>query len=146
VQNVTIIGQGYVGLTIAAHVSQHHKVVGFDRNHLIASQLNRGISHIEGVNSRDIERAVKVGMYRATIIESDIANSDVVVIAVPTPLNSARRPDLTFIDSACKLIAENLIRPALIINESTSYPGTLRDYIKPAIEIGTPAIPTQPKT
>jgi len=131
---VSIIGQGYVGLTISAFASKHYEVVGFDLNSAIVSQLNKGISHIEGVNSKEIRDAIYAGKYKATTDPADIAGSEIVVIAVPTPLDGNRKPDLTYIDSACKVIAENLTGPALIINESTSYPGTLRDFIKPTIE------------
>ena len=131
---ITVIGQGYVGLTISAFAAKHQQVVGFDLNSSIVAQLNMGISHIEGVASEDIKLAINSGKYKATSDSADIAGSEIVVIAVPTPLDDNRKPDLTFIDSACKVIAENLTGPALIINESTSYPGTLRDFIKPTIE------------
>lgn len=131
---ISIIGQGYVGLTISAFAAKHHQVVGFDLNPLVVAQLNEGISHIEGVASADIAKAILEGNYKATIDGYDIASSEIVVIAVPTPLNSNRKPDLSFIDSACRIIGENLTGPALIINESTSFPGTIRNYIKPAIE------------
>ena len=131
---LSIIGQGYVGLTISAFASKHHEVVGFDLNSTIVEQLNKGISHIEGVDSADIQWAIDAGRYKATSSARDIAGSEIVVIAVPTPLDVNRKPDLTYIDSACKVIAENLTGPALIINESTSFPGTIRNYIKPAIE------------
>jgi UDP-N-acetyl-D-glucosamine dehydrogenase len=109
-------------------------VVGFDLNSAVVAQLNKGISHIEGVDSADIQKAIAAGNYRATTDGADIAGSEIVVIAVPTPLDKDRKPDLTYIDSACKVIAENLEAAALIINESTSFPGTIRNYIKPAIE------------
>jgi UDP-N-acetyl-D-glucosamine dehydrogenase len=131
---VAIIGQGYVGLTISAFAARHHQVVGFDLNSTIVAQLNQGISHIEGVSSDGIKHAIYAGNYTATTNAGEIAGSDIVVIAVPTPLDGGRKPDLTYIDSACKVIAENLTGPALIINESTSYPGTIRNYIKPTIE------------
>ena len=131
---VSIIGQGYVGLTISANASRHHEVVGFDLNSKIVLELNIGNSHIEGVNSKDLKDAIRAGKYKATADGAEIVGSAIVVIAVPTPLDANRKPDLTYIDSACKVIAENLTGPALIINESTSYPGTLRGYIKPAIE------------
>lgn len=131
---ISVIGQGYVGLTISAFASRHYEVVGFDLNSLIVAQLNKGISHIEGVTSGDIKQAIFEGNYKATTDAAEIAGSNIVVIAVPTPLDGDRKPDLTYIDSACKLIAENLTGPALIINESTSFPGTIRNYIKPAIE------------
>ena len=131
---VAIIGQGYVGLTIAAFASKHHQVIGFDNNSVNVGQLNKGISHIEGVESSDLAMAIKAGNYTATSELSDLADAEVVVIAVPTPLTADRKPDLSFIESACKTIGLALKRPALIINESTSFPGTLRDYIKPLVE------------
>jgi UDP-N-acetyl-D-glucosamine dehydrogenase len=131
---VAIIGQGYVGLTISVFASKVHEVIGFDLNARIVSDLNKGISHIEGVASSDLKEAIFSGKFRATVDASEISNSDIVVIAVPTPLDKNRKPDLSFIDSACKVIGENLAQPALIINESTSFPGTIRDYIKPTIE------------
>ena len=131
---VAIIGQGYVGLTISAFASKHHQVVGFDNNAVNVARLNQGISHIEGVDSKEIAAAISVGNYRATTDPTDISDSEIVVIAVPTPLTKDRKPDLTFIDSACKTIGGSLSRQALIINESTSFPGTLRDYIKPLVE------------
>lgn len=131
---VAIIGQGYVGLTIAAFASRHHQVIGFDNNPENVVRLNQGISHIEGVASSDLTAAIESENYRATTNFSDIADADIVVIAVPTPLTKERKPDLSFIDSACKTIGSSLKKPALIINESTSFPGTLRDYIKPGVE------------
>jgi UDP-N-acetyl-D-glucosamine dehydrogenase len=131
---VSIIGQGYVGLTISAFATKEHQVVGFDLNSTIVSQLNNGVSHIEGVTSGDIKQAIFEGKYKATTEAAEIAGSDIVIIAVPTPLDGDRKPDLTYIDSACKVIAENLTGSALIINESTSFPGTIRNYIKPTIE------------
>jgi UDP-N-acetyl-D-glucosamine dehydrogenase len=131
---IAIIGQGYVGLTIAAFASKHHLVVGFDNNSANVAQLNKGISHIEGVDSKDLSSAIQAGNYRATIEYKDLADSDIVVIAVPTPLTPDRKPDLSYIESACKTIGSSINKKSLIINESTSFPGTLRDYIKPMVE------------
>jgi UDP-N-acetyl-D-glucosamine dehydrogenase len=131
---VSIIGQGYVGLTISVFAAAHHTVIGFDKNQNIVDALNKGTSHIEGVESSDLTRWISAGKYRATTDASEIAGSDVVVIAVPTPLTKDRKPDLAFVEAACKTIGENLKTPALIINESTSFPGTVRNLIKPEIE------------
>ena len=131
---VAIIGQGYVGLTISAFAGEFFEVVGFDNNPKIVDQLNRGISHIEGVEGSTLQKWIKAGRYRATNNGSDISDADLVVIAVPTPLTSNRKPDLGFIEAACKTVGENINKPVLVINESTSFPGTLRNYIKPAIE------------
>ena len=131
---VSIIGQGYVGLTISVFAAEHHTVVGFDKNQGVVDALNSGKSHIEGVESTDIARLIAAGKYKASGNAVDIAGSDVVVIAVPTPLTKDREPDLAFVEAACKTIGENLKTPGLIINESTSFPGTVRNLIKPMIE------------
>ena len=133
-KKVAIIGQGYVGLTISAFASRFYEVVGFDNNQRVVDNLNKGISHIEGVDSASIKAAIASGNYRASTSGSDISDAEIVVIAVPTPLNSDRKPDLAFIESACKTIAENVTHPVLVINESTSFPGTIRNFIKPLIE------------
>jgi UDP-N-acetyl-D-glucosamine dehydrogenase len=131
---VAVVGQGYVGLTIAAFASEFFPVIGFDSNAKVVNQLNLGISHIEGVENSLISKWVRSGNYRATTDGADISDVDIIVIAVPTPLTSDRQPDLSYLDSACKTIGNNVKQSALIINESTSFPGTLRNYIKPQIE------------
>ena len=133
-KKIAIIGQGYVGLTISAFAAKSYEVIGFDNSEKVVGQLNQGISHIEGVDSKDIKAAISAGKYRATNNGADIADVDIVVIAVPTPLDKDRKPDLTFIEAACKTIAENISHPVLVINESTSFPGTIRNVIKPMIE------------
>ena len=131
---VSIIGQGYVGLTITVFAGEHHNVIGFDKNQGVVDALNAGKSHIEGVASSDLTELIAAGRYKATTDAADIAGSDVVVIAVPTPLTKDRKPDLSFVEDACKTVGENVKTPALIINESTSFPGTVRNLIKPLIE------------
>ena len=131
---IAIIGQGYVGLTIAAFASEFYDVVGFDMNVQLVEQLNAGISHIEGVDSALLARWINKGSYSASTRGEDISNSEIVVIAVPTPLTADRKPDLAFIEAACQTIGRNVQNPVLVINESTSFPGTVRNYIKPMIE------------
>jgi UDP-N-acetyl-D-glucosamine dehydrogenase len=131
---VAIIGQGYVGLTISAYAGEFFEVVGFDNNAKIVEQLNMGNSHIEGVESSVLKNWIKSGRYHATNKGADIGDVDLIVIAVPTPLTPDRKPDLRFIEAACKTIGDNITKSVLVINESTSFPGTLRNYIKPAIE------------
>ncbi len=131
---ISIIGQGYVGLTISVFAGEHHEVFGFDKNQGVVDALNGGKSHIEGVESGDLARLIAAGKYKATTDATEIAGSDVIVVAVPTPLTKDRKPDLSFVEAACKTVGENLSTPALIINESTSFPGTVRNLIKPLIE------------
>ena len=123
-----------MGLTISVFAAEHHTVVGFDKNQDVVDALNNGRSHIEGVASSDLANWIAASKYKATTDAGDIAGSDVVVIAVPTPLTKDRKPDLAFVEAACKTIGENLKTPSLIINESTSFPGTVRNLIKPEIE------------
>ena len=114
---IAVIGQGYVGQSIAiASVGAGHSVVGFDTNSSVISALQ-----------------IK-GDYQGTTDASLIGTADVVVIAVPTPLDGARNPDLSAVKAACKTIIENVVKPVLVINESTSYPGTLRNEIAAVIE------------
>ena len=127
---VVIIGQGYVGLTIAIGAAgAGHDVIGLDVNGNLVSQLNLGLSHIEGISNVQLTQLMNNGSYKATIDASLLESADVIVIAVPTPLNTDRQPDLSFIHAAVYLIQNNIKTPTLIINESTSYPGTLRKEI-----------------
>jgi UDP-N-acetyl-D-glucosamine dehydrogenase len=127
---VAIIGQGYVGLTIAVGAaSAGHSVVGFDVNDGLVAQLNSGKSHIEGISDSALAGFIGNSAYRASTDAAELNSVDVIVIAVPTPLDDARNPDLSFVHVAAELIAENVKSPALIVNESTSYPGTLRNEI-----------------
>jgi UDP-N-acetyl-D-glucosamine dehydrogenase len=117
---IAIIGQGYVGRSIAvAAVDAGHSVVGFDTDASVVSSLQ-----------------IK-GDFQGTTDASLIGSADVVVIAVPTPLDGARKPDLSAVKAACKTIIENIKKPVLVINESTSYPGTLRGEIAAVIESGS---------
>ena len=127
---VAVIGQGYVGLTIAVDAATNGcEVVGFDLNLNLVKKLNSGESHIEGISNQVLGNVLNTEKYRATSDPKMIDGCDVIVIAVPTPLDAERNPDLTFVHSAADLIAEFVKNPALIVNESTSYPGTLRKEI-----------------
>jgi UDP-N-acetyl-D-glucosamine dehydrogenase len=127
---VAIIGQGYVGLTIAVGAAgAGHSVIGFDVNEGLVAGLNAGTSHIEGISDKELATFVASGFYKASTESAVIDGCDVIVIAVPTPLDDARNPDLSYVHAAADLIAKNVKSSALIINESTSYPGTLRNEI-----------------
>ena len=127
---VAIIGQGYVGLTIAVGAAgAGHSVVGFDVNDGLVTALNGGRSHIEGISDSDLAAFIASGNYQAVTDATVLDGCDVIVIAVPTPLDDSRNPDLSFVHAAADLIAKNVKNPALIVNESTSYPGTLRKEI-----------------
>lgn len=127
---VAIIGQGYVGLTIAVSAAgAGHSVVGFDVSQTLVDQLRGGKSHIEGVSDAAIAGFISKGTYLPTTDASRLDGCEVVVIAVPTPLDDSRNPDLSYVHAAAQLISDHIKTAALIINESTSYPGTLRNEI-----------------
>jgi UDP-N-acetyl-D-glucosamine dehydrogenase len=135
---VAIIGQGYVGLPIAlAAADSGYSVIGFDINSKIVDDLNSGISHIEDISNKKLKNHLANGTYKATIKPDDLREVVVAVIAVPTPLDEMRNPDLSYLESACLLLAKNLTKETLIINESTSYPGTLRNVISPLVSSNT---------
>ena len=127
---VAIIGQGYVGLTIAVGAAgAGHNVVGFDLNQDLVGRLNSGKSHIEGISDSNLAGFISSGLFTTSTDPSVLEGSDVIVIAVPTPIDGDRNPDLSFVNAAADLINQQVKTPALIINESTSYPGTLRNEI-----------------
>jgi UDP-N-acetyl-D-glucosamine dehydrogenase len=127
---VAIIGQGYVGLTIAVGAAgAGHTVVGFDVNAGLVDQLNSGKSHIEGILDSQLTGYISSDLFCASVDPSVLEGSDVIVIAVPTPLDDDRNPDLSYVHTAAELINQHIKSPALIVNESTSYPGTLRKEI-----------------
>ena len=127
---VAIIGQGYVGLTIAVGAAgAGHEVIGFDVNTELVNQLNSGVSHIEGIPDSELKSFLSTNKYTASTDASMLNGCEVVVIAVPTPLTEARNPDLSYVHAAVELIRNNVKSPTLVINESTSYPGTLRKEI-----------------
>ena len=129
-RQVGVIGQGYVGLALAtAAATAGHKVVGYDTNSNLVDAIKQGKSHIEDVKSETLERLIKSNQYLPTDDSSKLINCDMIVIAVPTPLTIDRQPDLKFVEAAIETIASVIKSEILIINESTSYPGTLRKVI-----------------
>ena len=132
---VSVIGQGYVGLAISTNAAlAGHKVVGFDTNQSRINHLKQGLSDIEGISNEVVSQVLRSEMYIPTTDASDMSDSEVLVIAVPTPLTSDEKPDLRYLNSAIESIIEVFDAPILIINESTSFPGTLRNNIAGYIE------------
>ena len=118
---IAIIGQGYVGSALAiATAKAGHDVIGFDTNAKVISELAEKESNLKS--------------YHPTNNEADLKDQDAYIIAVPTPLDESNQPDLSYLIQASKLIAKSATKGALVINESTSYPGTLREIIITEIE------------
>ena len=132
---VSIIGQGYVGLPLAMAVAQAgHEVVGIDLDQSLIERLKAGKSPIVDLTDDQITSAIKTGRYSLTNNFGAVETSDVVVICVPTPLDSANKPDFSFLIRALNSIADHLQPNVLIINESTVSPGTTRGLIKETLD------------
>ena len=139
-QILAIIGQGYVGLPLAmAAVDAGWSVIGVDNFAAKVAQINSGSSPVEDISDAQLKAALSSGAYRATTEFSDVAHASVITICVPTPLDEKREPDLTLLRSAAMGIAPFVTNETLVVSESTSYPGTLRDVIIPIINSAKPA-------
>ena len=133
-QVLAIIGQGYVGLPLAmAAVDAGWTVIGVDNFAAKVAQINRGSSPVEDVSDTQLQAAISSGAYKATTDFSEVALAAVITICVPTPLDDKREPDLTLLRSAATGIAPFVSNETLVVSESTSYPGTLRDVIIPIV-------------
>jgi UDP-N-acetyl-D-glucosamine dehydrogenase len=132
---ISIIGQGYVGQTLAVGAAMSgHEVIGLDINAELISNLRRGDSFVPGLDKNLISEIIAKKVYLPTTDFELMKGSKIVVIAVPTPIDENREPDLNAVLAACKSINKVIIDPTLVISESTSYPGTLRGVIKPTVE------------
>ena len=134
---LTVIGQGYVGLPLAMlAVEAGHHVVGIDVDQSRAAMLRRGESYVDDVPDAQLRAALDSGRYVATSNYSDAAAFDVAVITVPTPLRNSA-PDLSFVTSAANELGQYMTPGCLVVLESTTYPGTTEDLLRPILERGS---------
>jgi UDP-N-acetyl-D-glucosamine dehydrogenase len=134
-KTLAIIGQGYVGLPLAmAAVDAGWTVIGIDNLEAKVAQINSGSSPIEDISDAHLKAAIAKGAYKATTDFSTVTGVSVITICVPTPLNGKREPDIALLRSAATGIAPFISNETLVVSESTSYPGTLRDVIIPIVE------------
>jgi nucleotide sugar dehydrogenase len=132
---VAVIGLGYVGLPLAISFAEvGYRVHGFDVADHIVSGLNAGNTHIDDVSVTRIKPLVEQGRFSATSNVADIADCDVVFICVPTPFDKAKTPDLSYVESATRTVAKVLRPNMLIILQSTTYPGTTTEFVRPILE------------
>lgn len=132
---VAVIGLGYVGLSLAVDIAKSgFCVIGIDENHERVNKLNSAKNYISSVNNDDLCNVVNRGLFVATSDCSCLKKCDVQIICVPTPLNSNKQPDLSYIERAANCVLENLHYGALIILQSTTFPGTTNDVVKPILE------------
>jgi len=131
---LAIIGQGYVGLPLAmAAVDAGWSVIGIEKSASRVNQLNSGSSPVEDISDARLANAIAANKFIASSDPSDVSVASVVTICVPTPLDEARNPDLELLESATRDVAPHLSNQTLLVSESTSYPGTLRDVIIPLV-------------
>src|SRR5262245_10502115 len=134
---VGIVGLGYVGLPLACAVARKgFSVLGVDIDDTKIARLNEGKSYLSDVKPDDVADFVRAGRLAATSDFSRLAGVGAVILGVPTPLTRQREPDLTFVRRTGEAIVPHLRRGQLVVLESTTYPGTTRDVLRPILERG----------
>jgi UDP-N-acetyl-D-glucosamine dehydrogenase len=133
-RDLVVIGMGYVGLPLAQEATRAGlSVTGFDVVDLVVSGLNEGHSHVDDLSDGDVQEMLQAG-FVATTDPAAIAQAQTIVICVPTPLTPEGGPDLTAVLGATRAIANNLRPGHLVVLESTTYPGTTDDDVRPVLE------------
>ena len=130
-----IVGLGYVGLPLAVELAgAGYRVLGFDVSERVVSGLNAGRSHVKDISDEQLNAVVQTGRFEATTDMSRMGEPDAISICVPTPLSKFKDPDVSYIVAATEAVKRTLRRGQAIILESTTYPGTTREILQPALE------------
>ena len=142
IQDKTLImgvcGLGYVGLPLAVDKAKHgFKTIGFDVQQEKVNLVNAGKNYIGDVVNADLEELVKSGMLRATSDFSFVKDVDFIAICVPTPLDRHQQPDISYVRDSTVAISKHLTRGSIVVLESTTYPGTTEELLKPILEEGS---------
>ena len=132
---IVVVGMGYVGLPLAVAFAEANQwVTGLELNPARVATINRGASYIDDIPDERLQPLVASGHLAASVDPAIVAESDVVVICVPTPLTKQRAPDMRAIESAARAIAPYLKPGHLVVLESTTYPGTTDELLRPILE------------
>lgn len=132
---IGVIGLGYVGLPLVREFTRGGAtVLGFDVDPGKVDALHAGNSYIEHIPSEVIREIIGKGKFQATTDFSRLSEPDCILIAVPTPLNKMREPDLSYVEATARAIAKTLRKGQLVVLESTTYPGTSREVMLPILE------------
>ena len=135
--SLTIIGLGYVGLPLAQEACRSGlAVTGLDTDSSVVAGLMSSVSHIDDIDSTGVAEMLAAG-FNATTDSTCIGNSDVIVICVPTPLDEDGTPDLGAVKATTRTVSEHLQPRSLVVLESTTYPGTTEDAVRPLLEAGS---------
>jgi len=130
-----VVGLGYVGLPLAVEKAKAgFKVIGFDVQDQKVDMVNQGHNYIGDVVDSDLEKIVREGYLRATTDFASVASCDCVCIAVPTPLDAHQQPDISYVRASAESIMPHMHKDMLIVLESTTYPGTTEELLKPILE------------
>ncbi|NCC20880.1 MAG: nucleotide sugar dehydrogenase [Alphaproteobacteria bacterium] len=130
-----VIGLGYVGLPLVSSMARNGvKAIGFDIDPAKAGMLNSGKSYLETVSDEEISYALEKGLFEATADMSRLKEADFLIICVPTPLDEHKTPDLSYVEDTSRTIATYLRRGHVVSLESTTYPGTMEEVVKPILE------------
>lgn len=135
---VGVVGLGYVGLPLAVEKAKAgFKTIGFDVQNEKIDMVNQGINYIGDVVDSDLKKLVEEGLLSATCDFSFIKDVDFIAICVPTPLDAHQQPDISYVQSSTEAIAKFLTKNTMVVLESTTYPGTTEDLIRPILENGS---------
>ncbi len=130
-----VVGLGYVGLPLAVEKAKAgFHVIGFDVQDQKVDMVNQGHNYIGDVVDSDLEKIVREGYLRATTDFASVASCDCVCIAVPTPLDAHQQPDISYVRSSAESIMPHMHKDMLVVLESTTYPGTTEELLKPILE------------
>lgn len=133
-----VCGLGYVGLPLAVDKAKHgFRTIGFDIQQKKVDLVNAGTNYIGDVVDADLRELVSSGMLRATSDFSFVKDVDFIAICVPTPLDAHQQPDISYVRDSAKTIARYLHRGSIVVLESTTYPGTTEELLKPILEEGS---------
>lgn len=132
---IGIVGLGYVGLPLAeAYIRKNISVIGYDISEERANQLNSGVSGMKHIADSRVQEMLDGNLFKVTAVAADLRDADAILIAVPTPLDVHHQPDLSYVVSTCKTLKKHLRRGQLVVLESTTYPGTTEEIMKPILE------------
>ena len=135
---VGVIGLGYVGLPLAVEKAKAgFKTIGFDVQEEKVKMVNEGHNYIGDVVDSELAELVEKGMLRATSDFSFVADTDFVAICVPTPLDTHQQPDISYVKASTEAVSKYLKKNMIVVLESTTYPGTTEELIKPILEEGS---------
>ena len=130
-KNIAIIGLGYVGLPLAVAFSKYFNVVGFDKNIQRVKELKKGIDVTKEIEKKDLTKLKKI---KITHNQKDIKKCNIYIVTVPTPINEAKDPDLSYLADASTIISNVLKKDDIVIYESTVFPGATETFCVPILE------------